>query len=486
MVRVEDASLRELTLALADMLGNRILRSGTVICLGSLTHLAQVGTGQYCTDWVKSRWWLKERFGDSILVVPLPPVPLGGIAGKSLVRSALEASTWFMASNCTESLLLKHVHQTLIDTFLTQGEGEGWANERQCIRLPVSLDSPAFTSMVSEGWGNRPDGVPPLSQAAEEILITPLLCTLNEAFCLNLCAAPSMDRDKESIDASISEARGDLNYAVIGGSHAGRLATAMGGLGCAVDRITSSGWKITSDNVTAVLERLDELPGTPDMIVLQLLDNSSYYCLGEDGTLSHPTLLADKKHHVLGQLKVANKDQVKALLKLISPILLYKPHIEKILVSCMPRYTFTSCCNSSAHNIGLSERGAADVVSTDLVAMKRQMRSFIFTEKVQNVSILDPNLVMDTLTSADYMDPVHLTVAGYEKLAVRVVQGAPPDNSTDAERSAPPVKKSRPANWGGSTSQRGSNRGVGGRGGRGGRMGGRGGWRARGGHNFSF
>ena len=179
MVRVEDASLRELTLALADMLGNRILRSGTVICLGSLTHLAQVGTGQYCTDWVKSRWWLKERFGDSILVVPLPPVPLGGIAGKSLVRSALEASTWFMASNCTESLLLKHVHQTLIDTFLTQGEGEGWANERQCIRLPVSLDSPAFTSMVSEGWGNRPDGVPPLSQAAEEILITPLLCSVH-------------------------------------------------------------------------------------------------------------------------------------------------------------------------------------------------------------------------------------------------------------------------------------------------------------------
>jgi len=126
------------------------------------------------------------------------------------------------------------------------------------------------------------------------------------------------------------------------------------------------------------------------------------------------------------------------------------------------------------------------VVSTDLVAMKRQMRSFIFTEKVQNVTILDPNLVMNTLTAADYMDPVHLTAAGYEKLAARIVQGSPPDNSTDAERSAPPVKKARPANWGGSTSQRGSNRGVGGRGGRGGRMGGRGGWRARGGHNFSF
>ena len=57
-------------------------------------------------------------------------------------------------------------------------------------------------------------------------------------------------------------------------------------------------------------------------------------------------------------------------------------------------------------------------------------------------------LYMATLTAADYMDPVHLTAAGYEKLAARIVQGSPPDNSTDAERSAPPVKKARPANWG--------------------------------------
>ena len=86
VLRVEDASLRELTLALADGIGNKKLVEGTVICMGSLAHLASVGTGQYCTDWVKSRWWIKERFGGHVLVVPLPPVPVGGISGKSLIR----------------------------------------------------------------------------------------------------------------------------------------------------------------------------------------------------------------------------------------------------------------------------------------------------------------------------------------------------------------------------------------------------------------
>ena len=161
IARVEDASLRELTLALVDILGKRALKPGTVLCLGSLSHLAAVGSGQYCTDWVKSRWWLKERLGNSTLVLPLPPVPIGGMEGRSLIRSALETSHWFMSSNCTEAVILKQVHNTLVDNFLTEGEGEGWANERQCIRLPVSLDSPAFICMVSEGWGNRPDGVPP-------------------------------------------------------------------------------------------------------------------------------------------------------------------------------------------------------------------------------------------------------------------------------------------------------------------------------------
>ena len=81
IVRVEDGSLQEVLHALADSIGDSKLPDGTVFMLGSVSHLGRVGTAQYLTDWVRSRWWLKNRFGEKCLVVPLVPVPIQGIRG---------------------------------------------------------------------------------------------------------------------------------------------------------------------------------------------------------------------------------------------------------------------------------------------------------------------------------------------------------------------------------------------------------------------
>jgi len=85
------------------------------------------------------------------------------------------------------------------------------------------------------------------------------------------------------------------------------------------------------------------------------------------------------------------------------------------------------------------------------------------------------------------MDPVHLTEAGYEKVAARIIQGAVLEEPPESEKAAPPEKRVRLSNWGGFPAQRGSSRGGSGQGGRGrgGRNGNRGGRRVRGGFNFS-
>ena len=81
IVRVEDGSLQEVLHAPADSIGDAELPDGTVFMLRSLSHLGRVGTAQYLTDWVRSRWWLKNRFGEKSLVVLLVPVPIQGIRG---------------------------------------------------------------------------------------------------------------------------------------------------------------------------------------------------------------------------------------------------------------------------------------------------------------------------------------------------------------------------------------------------------------------
>jgi len=236
-----------------------------------------------------------------------------------------------------------------IDTFLASGTGEEWANERQCFRLPVSLDSHVYINTVSEGWGSRPDGIPPLLQAAEECLIAPLLTTLNNAFGIDLCLHPCMDRDMDSVRCRMGADLDAAHHLVLGGSHAGRLATALGESGVSVDRITSGGWKITADNVKSMLERIEATATKPDVVIVQVLDNSAYFSMSEEGTLSLPTVLADGKYHVQGELRLANKEQTLALLKLITPLLKAVPSAKVLLVTCLPRYIAQPCCGDTSH-----------------------------------------------------------------------------------------------------------------------------------------
>ena len=56
-----------------------------------------------------------------------------------------------------------------------------WFNGWQCFRVPAGL-AKVYVSLVSEGWRNRPDCIPPLSQAAERGLVLTLIEELNRAF----------------------------------------------------------------------------------------------------------------------------------------------------------------------------------------------------------------------------------------------------------------------------------------------------------------
>ena len=109
IVRVEDGSLQEVIHALADAIGTRKLGNGTVVALGSISHLADVGSAQYITDWVRSRNWLKVRLGEHIVVIPLIPILPNGWDGhcQGTVRALLEVMHWFMSLGDTEAVLVQ-------------------------------------------------------------------------------------------------------------------------------------------------------------------------------------------------------------------------------------------------------------------------------------------------------------------------------------------------------------------------------------------
>ena len=280
---------------------------------------------------------------------------------------------------------------------------------------------------------------------------------------------------------------------MVGGSHARRLANAMGENGVSLERITSGGWKITSANVAALLQKMEELTVKPDVVIMQIFDNSSFFCLGEDGTLSLPQVGPDGHYHVIGELRVATKDQSKAMLKTITPLLTALPDCRKIIISCLPRYIGLPCCGAAGH-LSNFDRVAKDKIMTDLNALKRGIRSHLFTEKIANTVIVDPVTICGAMDADSYLDPVHLQPEGYKKLADHLIRLGIGADSTGEEDLGPSNKRAKTVQdtvgqHNAAAGRRGSMRGgagstPGGRGrGRGGRGGGR---RGRGSGGFFY
>ena len=252
-----------------------------------------------------------------------------------------------------------------------------------------------------KGGGSRPDCVPPLLQVAAKKNVLKLISVLNSAFDLGLSTDLALECTSDAIRSTRMEKEFQKLIAVVGGSHAGRLADQLLAREAQVCTLTQPGWRVSKSNIEKVVGELLSLSPPPDVIVLQCLDNSSFFCQNEDGSLTLPTrALADGKFHLTGDLKVASKDQTVNLVKLLVPLLKAVPDADIILITCIPRFMYVPCCNK--HCKRMPEDTAK--LKVDLCAMKRNIRSQLFCEKLGAVKIIDPVAVCETTLPDSYSD----------------------------------------------------------------------------------
>jgi hypothetical protein len=420
IIRCEDSSLQDLTHALLDTLGKARLPKNSVVLLGSLSHLCTSGTEHYLADWVRSRWWIRERLGEDISVLPLAPIWSEGLTGKSQIRNMVETLTWFTSLKATEAVLMKDTFAHIIEQHLTCRTGPGWVPERLCFRLPAGLDTRAVAATVSEGWNSLPESVPSLSKAAEKDIVNTLLAMLNDAFEANLDLDPCLSRDITEINEQRAADTADKLILVIGSSHAANVVHALELQGANVRYLTDRGWKLSVDSINQAVNSLTEMECTPDLILIQVLDNNTFFVAKEDGTLSLPVKGKDKKFHVAGELRVATKEQMSSVLKTLKPLLDALPSVPKAMILPVPRYCYKKCCSDETHVTNFGDN-LANRIKSGLGVVKKTVRSFLFREKYTGIRIIDPYSVVSSLGSDRYADPVHLIQAGYDDLASHVL-----------------------------------------------------------------
>jgi hypothetical protein len=122
----------------------------------------------------------------------------------------------------------------------------------------------------------------------ETIPFSELVSLKNEVFDLNLDLDLCLVRDMAGIKEQRESDCTAKVIAILGNSHASRLGRALENLGLSVISLTDSSWRLTKASVEEAVTKLAELEPTPDIVIIQCLDNNTYFVAGDDGSLALP------------------------------------------------------------------------------------------------------------------------------------------------------------------------------------------------------
>jgi hypothetical protein len=182
VARMENASLDELCDFLLEILDGAKLPHGSIILLGSVTHLHRFGTGIFARDWLRCVHRLESRFGGS-QICPLTPV-IRECFPTDLLRQMLELAAWMATVYSGTSRGLGETWPYLVN-WLSATSADDHLDQpgsyiSYIIPLPESLakDAPVIPQRF-QTTSSRSATVPGMCQRATDELLRVLLEALN-------------------------------------------------------------------------------------------------------------------------------------------------------------------------------------------------------------------------------------------------------------------------------------------------------------------
>jgi hypothetical protein len=157
-----------------------------------------------------------------------------------------------------------------------------------------------------------PKTIKPLVQPKEEKLILTLIEELRSKLALDFeRGLGPQSRVKQVVD-----------FLIVGSSNASKLTKPLSERGYSTSLIYAPNWRIGSDSVSSLAQQVAAAVAdvNPDVVVLQLLDNSCYYGRTRDGSRTAPKKGDDGKFHLEGDVSVCSHDTQLEHLKAISGI----------------------------------------------------------------------------------------------------------------------------------------------------------------------
>ena len=471
ILRIENGSLADLVDKFLLITRGWKIPPGSILVVTSASHLARCGTAAYAAALASNGGRILRAFHGEVEWIPGPPILLSGTSSPELIRSLVEISTWIRVALPEPSSTLADTFGVLTDMVKANGVGPPEQQAERRFMLPCTLTHlPDMKTWASADMDQPlPREVKSFSEEVEAAIITTLIAELNCKLGFDLEQQPSFSRILDPSAKTQPNMGG--GYLMIGSSNAARTSKALREEGNFVNNITLTNWRAKVDAVLALTEHVKEAirVGQTGATIFQLFDGLFYLGMLPDGTTSRPLRDNNGRYHVVGELVVAGKEAQYSIYKALKPVLLAAAGGPIILVTPLPRFITHGCCEDETHLTNRSSPDFATDQQRHLAETRTNLRSFLFSDNIRSVSVINPAPLFDGVPvteSWDGKDPIHPREIIYRELAKLVnkntayLQGKKPESSAyedgrDRRQDGPPAKRGR--DWSGG--------GAGGRGG---------------------
>jgi len=329
-----------------DVFGRSGLPEGSVLLVGSVTHLHRYGASQYAADWTKLLMQA-GRDWPTVRIVPLVPMIREDVPG-AVARELAELAGWFNRmyngniqgmGECWAKLITMVIENSSGSTPLINPDS-------YTLNLPSSLDDRAplhphtYVTRTS-----RPLSLKGLGKGQQSALLGAISEILGRDFLIPTgigylpANATETDGTKEPVRKVI----------LVGASNLNKVAKFLTEHGYEVINLCVPGWVATPSNVTDMIARLNEVPtDSSTVLIFDVFGNSTFRYENYDGSVFMP-VKSGGGYHLLGDVTVCSENIFAKQVEAVLPLLAAAEGLLRVVVPPQPRYLFSGCCKAEEH-----------------------------------------------------------------------------------------------------------------------------------------
>jgi len=359
VIRLANGGLHELVDLLMEVFDRKNLPDGSVVLLGSVSHLHRVGVGSYSKEWTQVVSRLGRRW-PNIRVCPLAPLIRESCSG-GVARELVELASWLSKVYSGSINGLRDLWNLCITRTIERSAGQTVLTsvESYTITVPSSLEQNALAKPTTYySTSSRPSILYGLDQGTVGELIDATKNVLNRDF--NIPVGTGGTTPASAADTGILE--NVKRVVLVGASILKQLSSSLAEEGFEVVDMCIPGWKITPDSVSDLKKKLELAKLSQNTaVVFDLFGNSCTRATLFDGSTTVP-LKGVGGFHLPGKVSVCNEEIFNNLLEIAKPAIDATVGTIRLIVPPQPRHLFDPCCMDRTHCTNMGDPSHAGTV----------------------------------------------------------------------------------------------------------------------------